>query len=99
MTTHELKSWPEQFEAISNETKRFELRFNDRGFEVGDILYLREWQPAENGLVARNDAGSYTGRELKCTVEYILDDRIAIGRPSYGLKAGWVAMSIRKWLS
>lgn len=65
MTQHELKTWPEFFEPILSGDKTFELRHNDRGFRVGDILWLREWD---------QDSG-YTGRELFVKVQYILSGR------------------------
>ena len=46
MKTHDLKCWPEFFEAILNGTKNFDLRINDRGFQVGDRLLLHEYDPA-----------------------------------------------------
>ena len=55
---HELKCWPEPYQAILSGEKRFELRKNDRGFEAGDVLYLREWNP---------DTG-YTGRSCEVVV-------------------------------
>lgn len=45
ITQHELKTWPEFFEAMHNASKTFELRYNDRNYQSGDMLYLREFQP------------------------------------------------------
>ena len=59
--THHLKVYPEYFCAIIDGTKPFEVRKDDRGFEVGDALILREW----------NDE-SYTGRAVRSAVTYIL---------------------------
>lgn len=64
MTVHELKVWPGFFDAIWNGSKPFELRFNDRGFAVGDGLALREYG---------EDRG-YTGRECYRTVVSVLVD-------------------------
>lgn len=60
---YELKILPEYFEAVANETKTFEVRKNDRNFQVGDKLILKEWV---------ND--KYTGNTLEKNVTYILDD-------------------------
>lgn len=59
--THELKVLPEYFNAISTGEKTFELRKDDRGFQVGDKLVLREW-----------DTNGYSGREITCRVTYML---------------------------
>lgn len=40
---HELKVWPEFFDALANQTKNFEVRKNDRGFRVRDELLLKEY--------------------------------------------------------
>lgn len=63
MTTHELKTCPDFFCAVLSGEKTFELRYDDRGFRVGDMLILLEWSPAEQG---------FTGRGIKKRVSYIL---------------------------
>lgn len=59
---HELKTWPEFFDATLRGVKRFEIRRNDRNFKVGDVLLLLEWNPAEE---------IYTGRFIHRFVTYI----------------------------
>jgi len=61
--THRLKIWPSYFEAICEGKKTFEVRVNDRGFQVGDKLELREWNPVDE---------EYTGRSIVKEVVYIL---------------------------
>lgn len=75
---HYLKILPQFYMAVENEEKTFEVRFNDRGYKVGDILYLQEFVPPE----------TYTGRELRREVTYVLDD------PAY-CKEGFVVMGIK----
>lgn len=61
---HELKTWPEPFQAVVDGVKTFDVRIDDRGYGVGDVLRLREWHggPAVTG---------YTGREHSVLVTYI----------------------------
>jgi len=62
MTIHELKCWPEGFQAVLDGRKPFEVRKDDRGFDVGDTLHLREYQPVSD---------TYSGRETDVRVTYI----------------------------
>ncbi|MUG99823.1 DUF3850 domain-containing protein [Scytonema sp. UIC 10036] len=64
MKTHELKTWKPFFEAVISGEKTFEIRKDDRGFEVGDILHLIEVDP-DNNLQP-------TGRIARFTITYIL---------------------------
>ena len=77
--THELKILPEYFEDVAHLKKTFEIRKNDRNYNVGDTLILKEW-----------NRGKYTGREAKRTVTYIY-----YGDGTYGLSDGYVVMTIR----
>lgn len=59
-----MKSWPEFFGSVLEGRKTFELRKNDRNFKVGDILWLREWEP----LTAK-----YSGREIRKRITYMME--------------------------
>ncbi|MFR7590241.1 MAG: DUF3850 domain-containing protein [Longibaculum sp.] len=61
MKIHELKTLPQYFVEQVKGNKQFEVRKNDRNYEVGDILILKEW-----------DNNSYTGSEISVIVTYIL---------------------------
>jgi len=61
--THELKTWPEYFNAVADGSKPFEVRKNDRDFYVGDRLWLREYCPARM---------LYTGNSVTRTITYLL---------------------------
>lgn len=59
---HYLKTETEYFQAVNNNQKHFELRKNDRNFQLYDIIYLEE---TVNGV--------YTGRSLPpIEIKYIL---------------------------
>ncbi len=59
---HHLKILPEYFSAVVSGDKCFEIRRNDRGYKVGDILRLNEYQD-----------GKYTGRFHVVEITYITD--------------------------
>jgi hypothetical protein len=59
---HELKTLPQFYDEIITEMKRFEIRQNDRNFQKGDTLLLREW-----------DGENYTGHAQYARVTYITD--------------------------
>ena len=61
---HELKIKSEFFQKIANREKPYEVRNNDRQFEIGDLLALNE-------IDSRN---KYTKRSLLVEVKDILDD-------------------------
>ena len=79
MKVHELKTLPVYFEAIKNGTKTFEVRKNDRNFQSGDMLLLREYDPAI-GYIGSND--------ISVLVAFILSDTDYV-------KSGYVCMSIK----
>ena len=94
MKTHELKILPHYFDAVEKGIKTFEIRKNDRDFQVGDYLMLNEW---EEGLsdstgpekVIVKERG-YTGRKLTRKITYIL-----YGNGRYGLRKGYVILGIK----
>lgn len=62
MSVHVLKTWPEYFEAVADGRKTFEIRKDDRGFQVGDTLLLQEYVP---------NPEHYTGRNITSGITYI----------------------------
>lgn len=79
MRIHELKTWTDLYPAIESNAKRVEIRFNDRDFEAGDLLLLREYDPKEE---------LHTGRSCWRRVTHVLQG----GR--FGLESLYVAMSL-----
>ena len=81
---HELKTWPEPFQAIVDGHKNFEIRQDDRGgFGEGDYLKLEEYVPPSKG---DRGVGQYTGRWLLRVVTYIAK--------GWGLPDGMVVMAL-----
>ena len=80
MVVHDLKTWPKFFEAVMEGRKTFELRRDDRGFEVGDVLQLQEWSP---------ETGAFTGRSVSRRVTYLVRNA-----PEFGLQPGFVVLGL-----
>lgn len=100
---HDLKCWPEFFQDVKDGTKTFELRKNDRNYQVRDILHLREWdkdkfheimqEGVPGNVTQRTRVASgmaYTGRETWCRVTYMID------HVPVALIPGYVCMSVVK---
>lgn len=103
MTTHTIKTAPEHFQALLDGTKTAELRKDDRGFAVGDVLVLREYDN-NKAIQLFTDADpeldideawayarplSYTGRELRRVVSHVL-------RGGPWLAEGYVMLSLKE---
>lgn len=86
---HELKIWPPFFEHLLDGRKRFEVRYNDRKFKVGDTIKFREFVPKHHA----GNEDYYTGRNLWMRVRYILDPR-PDRDPDCGLVAGYVVLDL-----
>ncbi|WP_313624132.1 DUF3850 domain-containing protein [Achromobacter sp.] len=81
---HLLKTDPKVFQAVLSGAKTFEIRLNDRGYAVGDVLGLRETR--FTGAEMRAGAPLvYTGRECQRFVSHVLT--------GYGLADGWCCLS------
>ncbi len=81
---HELKCWPEYFQAKLDGRKLFEYRKNDRGikYKEGHTVIEAEFIPKINpseievqqrweGII-RSEWDNFTGRQLKYTIGYVL---------------------------
>lgn len=79
MTVHYLKIKPEYYRDVQSDLKTFELRKNDRDFQVGDVLML----------IKLDDKGNETDQVTRVKVTYILKDC-----PQYGLKDGYAILGI-----
>lgn len=76
---HDLKTWPGVFEDMMLGWKRFEYRYNDRDFKVGDYLNLREWLP---------NIKKYTGRSLFFGIVYMIQGG------QFGIPEGYCIMQL-----
>ena len=81
--THSLKVWPEPFAALWRGDKTAEFRKDDRGYEVGDTLELREWDP---------ETGDY-GRGRRHVVVTVSDIRRG---GQFAIPEGYAMLSFRR---
>jgi hypothetical protein len=79
-----LKTDPAVFQAVIDGIKTYEIRFNDRGYDIGDELLLRETTHT-GAEIAAGAPLVYTGREVTKTVSHVLS--------GYGLAERWVILS------
>lgn len=63
MKHHKIKTLSKYFKEVIKNNKNFELRKNDRDYQVGDMVTLQDY---ENG--------QYTGFEKTVTIKYVLKD-------------------------
>ena len=63
MRMHDIKCWPMHYDRLIDGSKRFEVRKNDRDYQVGDKLWIREWDPK---------AREYTERDIVFLISYIM---------------------------
>lgn len=88
----ELKILPKYFKAVQSGEKTFEIRKNDRDYEVGDTLLLRELNECTdriNEACTTTIRKGYTGQEITKEVTYIL------GGGEYGLEEGYCIMGLK----
>ncbi len=86
--THELKTDRESFQATKRGEKTFEIRINDRDFQIGDTLLLKETKHTGKQMAEEQAPLAYTGDTFEVTVLHMLRG------PIYGLEKGWVIMSV-----
>lgn len=78
---HVLKAVQPYFEMLWSGKKNFELRKNDRDYQVGDILYLHEYDPS-----IRRFCGRYVARKIT----HIIDNKNEVA--GQGLHPAWVLL-------
>lgn len=86
MTTHKVKCWPDYFAPIAAGIKTFDLRLNDRNYNIGDTLIFQEFDDRK---------GVYTGREITRRVGYLLEGTGGGGiSPLRGLARGYAILGL-----
>jgi hypothetical protein len=83
---HDLKCWPDYFHAVARGDKPFDVRRDDRGYQKGDVLNLREYDP--KGLT---EGSRYSGNAEQVLVTYVLTGG------QFGIEPGYVVMGLQKF--
>lgn len=82
MKHHQVKSWQPFFAEVRDGRKSFDVRYNDRGFQAGDLLVLREWD---------QDAARPTGYVHARRIVYVLAEEHA---ENFGCRPGFVVLGL-----
>lgn len=68
---HTLKIWPQWYSRVLDGSKTFEIRKNDREFQYGDTVILKEWNPDPINATSKAPIG-YTGsKDLTFKIGYV----------------------------
>lgn len=78
---HEVKCETVFFNDVINDYKLFEVRKNDRDYQTGDDMILKEWD---------KELQEFTGREDRVTIIYLLEDYP-------GIEAGYCILGIDRY--
>lgn len=73
--THSIKIASRYYEAVLRKDKKFEIRKDDRGYQVGDTVILEEWDEEKE---------QYSGRWQQVKISFVLRNC-----PEYGLMDGY----------
>lgn len=84
--THELKCTQDYFWAVDCRAKPFEVRRDDRSFQKGDKLILKEVRRSTSGDVL---SGKLTGNEIERKITYVLTGG------QFGIEPGYVVLGLR----
>lgn len=69
--THQLKTWPQFYNRVADGSKTFEVRNNDRGFQMGDLVELHEWDPEKINATDKAPRGYTESPVLHFRIGYI----------------------------
>lgn len=85
---HELKVWPNYFDALRRGDKLFEVRRNDRDFQRGHLLWLREFNPDQSQAPQTWGDPRYTGADLRFRISYVLHGG------QFGIEPGFAVLGL-----
>ncbi len=84
---HEIKCTDNHYGAVEDGSKPFEMRINDRDYNVGHQLWIREVAIESNNRIV------YTGRSCVKAITYLLDTQ-----GFHAVPFGWVILGLKQVL-
>lgn len=102
ITIHELKAWPDEFDAVLGGEKTADFRRNDRGFGETDLIILQAYVPTLDEWVGNGrdpelaygedyEPGTLTGEFCLLRITHIADASFGFGIPQ-----GFVVLSVER---
>ena len=85
-----LKILPEFYDAVESMEKPFEVRKNDRNYQVGDILILQEYVPEVDWPAHAPVFRGYTGASIRRKISYVLPGG------QYGIDPEYVVLGLQE---
>lgn len=79
--THDVKTWPDAYDAVYADWKPWEFRKNDRDYRVGDTLRMLRWSP---------ETETFTGEEMRREVVWMLNGG------QFGIPEGYCIMTLSR---
>jgi len=88
--THQLKTWPQYWDAVASGDKTFEVRRDDRGFQKGDVVELLRCRHAMMGTyeVALDPVTHKPSNVLRKRITYVLTGG------QFGIEPGFVVLGL-----
>lgn len=92
MKVHHLKTVEPYFTDVYEGNKPFEVRFNDRGYNKGDILVLEKWSTRK--LASVNGDLGFVDCDLRKTSAYVIAKVGYVLDAKEFCKEGYITMAI-----
>ena len=88
--THQLKTWPQYWDAVASGDKTFEVRRDDRGFQKGDVVELLRCRHTMMGTyeVALSPVTHQPAHVLRKRITYVLTGG------QFGIEPGFVVLGL-----
>ena len=94
--THYLKEHPKFFADLIEGRRLYEIRCDDRCYQVGDVVIVAEYDPSRVASGGRSSEG-YTGRQVSGTIVFLTRTQDLRAAGIEALQTGFVVFQV-EWL-